>query len=87
MYNRQLSEREPLGAQKLYAIMQYTIYDRLLRREVATSRNKPYSSVLGLYGDRQWIKDMDIVNELEGHNGCVNALRYRITRQLSWSLY
>jgi hypothetical protein len=54
--------------------MTYTIYDRLLRREVGLGR-KRYSSVHGIYGDRQWVEDMDIVNELEGHNGCVNALR------------
>jgi len=53
--------------------MRHSVYDRLLRREVATDRNR-YSSVLGLYGDKQWVQDMDIVNELEGHNGCVNAL-------------
>ncbi|KAJ4357324.1 uncharacterized protein N0V89_001899 [Didymosphaeria variabile] len=58
--------------------MKYSLYDRLLEREVATGRKKQYSSVLGLYGDRQWAQDMDIVNELEGHNGCVNALWYHI---------
>ena len=54
--------------------MKYTVYDRLLQREVGD--RKRYSSPLGIYGDRQWIENMDIVNELEGHNGCVNALRY-----------
>lgn len=56
--------------------MKHTVYDRLLRRELATDRTKPYSSILGIYGDRQWVQDLDIVNELEGHNGCVNALWY-----------
>jgi hypothetical protein len=55
--------------------MKYTVYDRLLRREVGQQRRK-YTDVRGIYGDRQWINDLDIVNELEGHNGCVNALRY-----------
>lgn len=55
--------------------MKYTIHDRLLRREVASDRKQLYSSVRGIYGDRKWIDDMDIVNELEGHTGCVNALR------------
>ena len=55
--------------------MKYTVYDRLLKREVGQQR-KRYTNVRGIYGDRQWIEDMDIVNELEGHNGCVNALRY-----------
>ena len=53
--------------------MKHTVYDRLLRREVGD--RKRYSSVRGIYGDRHWVEDMDIVNELEGHNGCVNALR------------
>lgn len=53
--------------------MKHTLYDRLLRREIgATSR---YTSIKGLYGDRAWIDDLDIVNELGGHSGCVNALR------------
>jgi hypothetical protein len=55
--------------------MKNTVYDRLLRRETATDR-KRYSSVLGIYGDRKWVQDLDIVNELEGHSGCVNALRW-----------
>ncbi|KAL5437729.1 hypothetical protein PMIN06_008978 [Paraphaeosphaeria minitans] len=62
--------------------MKYSVYDRLLEREVATGRNKKYSSVLGLYGDRQWAQDMDIVNELEGHNGCVNALCWSTSGRL-----
>ncbi|ORX98419.1 WD and tetratricopeptide repeat-containing protein [Clohesyomyces aquaticus] len=53
--------------------MKYTVYDRLLRREMDQDR-KRYSNVRAIYGDRQWVEDMDIVNELEGHNGCVNAL-------------
>ncbi|KAJ4293107.1 hypothetical protein N0V90_008389 [Kalmusia sp. IMI 367209] len=55
--------------------MKHTLCDRLLRREIAADRQR-YASVLGLYGDRQWVRDMDIVNELEGHSGCVNALWY-----------
>jgi hypothetical protein len=55
--------------------MKNTVYDRLLRRETATDR-KRYSSVPGIYGDRKWVQDLDIVNELEGHSGCVNALRW-----------
>lgn len=53
--------------------MKYTVYDRLLKREVGQQRKK-YADIRGIYGDRKWIADMDIVNELEGHNGCVNAL-------------
>jgi nuclear receptor interaction protein len=54
--------------------MKYTVYDRLLKREVGQQR-KQYTDIRGIYGDKQWIEDMDIVNELEGHSGCVNALR------------
>ncbi|KAF2270916.1 WD and tetratricopeptide repeat-containing protein [Lojkania enalia] len=53
--------------------MKYTVYDRLLRREVGQDYSR-YPTPRGIYGDRQWIEDMDIVNELEGHTGCVNAL-------------
>lgn len=53
--------------------MKVTLQDRLLRRELGgTSR---YSAIKGLYGDKTWIDDLDIVNELGGHSGCVNALR------------
>ncbi|KAF2641668.1 WD40 repeat-like protein [Massarina eburnea CBS 473.64] len=55
--------------------MRNTVYDRLLRREVAADR-KRYSGVAGMYGDQRWVKDLDIVNELEGHSGCVNALSW-----------
>lgn len=33
-------------------------------------------SVRGLYGSKAWVDDLDIINELYGHKGCVNALRY-----------
>jgi nuclear receptor interaction protein len=47
---------------------------RLLFRELGY---KPASSgIYGIYGDKAWIDDLDIVNELGGHTGCVNALRY-----------
>ncbi|KAI9839127.1 MAG: hypothetical protein M1819_003120 [Sarea resinae] len=52
--------------------MKLTFQDRLLRRELGdTSR---YSAIQGLYGDRSFVDDLDIVNELGGHSGCVNAL-------------
>ncbi len=54
--------------------MTRTLYDRLMRRELGeTSR---YPKIRGIYGDREWVKNLDIVNELGGHSGCVNALRY-----------
>ena len=50
-----------------------TLQDRLLRRELGNTSS--YSAVKEIYGDRSWINDLDIVNELGGHSGCVNALR------------
>ncbi|KAH7402758.1 WD and tetratricopeptide repeat-containing protein [Pyrenochaeta sp. MPI-SDFR-AT-0127] len=61
--------------------MKYTLYDRLLKREVGQQRKK-YTNIRGIYGDRQWMDDMDIVNELEGHNGCVNALSWSTSGRL-----
>ena len=53
--------------------MKFTLQDRLLRRELGYSSR--YTAIRGIYGDRAWIDDLDIVNELGGHTGCVNALR------------
>jgi hypothetical protein len=58
--------------------MKYTVYDRLAKREIGQQR-KRYTDIRGIYGDRQWVEDLDIVNELEGHHGCVNALRYALS--------
>lgn len=52
--------------------MKYTIYDRLLRRELGL--RETYCSIAGIYGDRKFTDDLDIVNELGHHSGCVNAL-------------
>ncbi|MCJ1402476.1 hypothetical protein MMC11_005696 [Xylographa trunciseda] len=54
--------------------MKLTVQDRLLRREIGCDSR--YSSIKGLYGDKKWISDLDIVNELGGHSGCVNALSW-----------
>lgn len=54
--------------------MKHTLHDRLLRRNFGDTSN--YATIKGLYGDRSWIDDLDIVNELGGHSGCVNALWY-----------
>ncbi|KAL8917276.1 MAG: hypothetical protein Q9208_008052 [Pyrenodesmia sp. 3 TL-2023] len=52
--------------------MKPSLRDHLLRRELGHySRD---TSVRGLYGDRSWVESLDIVNELGGHSGCVNAL-------------
>lgn len=53
--------------------MKLTLQDRLLKRELGAKSR--YSSVKGLYGDKAWVDELDIVNELGGHSGCVNALR------------
>ncbi|KAF1947342.1 WD40 repeat-like protein [Clathrospora elynae] len=61
--------------------MKYTLYDRLLKREVGELRRK-YTDIRSIYGDKQWIDDLDIVNELEGHSGCVNALSWSTSGNL-----
>ena len=53
--------------------MKRTYQDRLFRREIGDGSR--YASVKGLYGDRSWVDNLDIVAELGGHSGCVNALR------------
>ena len=53
--------------------MRLTLPNRLLQRELGNTSN--YAAVNGIYGDSSWINDLDIVNELGGHSGCVNALR------------
>ena len=54
--------------------MRLALEERLLRRDLG--RLSRYSAINGIYGDKSWIDDLDIVNELGGHSGCVNALRY-----------
>lgn len=54
--------------------MKASVYDRLWRRECGEASE--YASLRGIYGSKEWIDDLDIVNELGGHTGCVNALRY-----------
>lgn len=54
--------------------MKDSLYDRLWRRECGDM--SPYAGFRGIYGTKEWIDDLDIVNELGGHTGCVNALRY-----------
>lgn len=50
-----------------------SVVDRLLNREIG-DRSR-HSQIRGIYGDETWIRRLDIVNELDGHAGCVNALR------------
>lgn len=56
--------------------MKPMLRDRLLQRELGQASKN--TTVKGLYGDRSWVENLDIVNELGGHSGCVNALRYFI---------
>lgn len=37
--------------------------------------SSPQRNVKSFYGHTSWAEDLDIVNELGGHSGCVNALR------------
>ncbi|WEW58768.1 hypothetical protein PRK78_004236 [Emydomyces testavorans] len=60
--------------------MKSLIYDRLLQRELGNPGL--YAGVRGIYGDRIWVDDMDIVNELGGHTGCVNALNWSTSGRL-----
>lgn len=54
--------------------MKDMLYDRLWRRECGDRSS--YAGVRGIYGDKEWIDNLDIVNELGGHTGCVNALSW-----------
>ena len=55
--------------------MKDSISNQLFNREIRdlAVRSKTYRK---LYSDRRLIDDLDIVNELEGHSGCVNALSW-----------
>ncbi len=52
---------------------QDVLEDGLLLRE--QDLGGTYNSIRSAYGDRGFVNDLDIVNELHGHTGCVNALR------------
>jgi DDB1- and CUL4-associated factor 6 len=54
--------------------MKSSIYTRILQRELGETSH--YSNISGIYGSKDWAENLDIVNELGGHTGCVNALRY-----------
>jgi hypothetical protein len=56
--------------------MKESLYDRLWRRECGDSSS--YAGLRGIYGGKEWVENLDIVNELGGHTGCVNALRYLV---------
>ncbi|KAJ5688575.1 hypothetical protein N7462_002967 [Penicillium macrosclerotiorum] len=54
--------------------MKDSLYDRIWRRECGDLSS--YAGLRGIYGSKEWINDLDIVNELGGHTGCVNALSW-----------
>ncbi|RMJ21725.1 hypothetical protein PHISP_07407 [Aspergillus sp. HF37] len=54
--------------------MKNSLYDRIWRRESGEASS--HVGIRGFYGSREWMNDMDIVNELGGHTGCVNALSW-----------
>ncbi|KAE8150332.1 hypothetical protein BDV25DRAFT_129675 [Aspergillus avenaceus] len=60
--------------------MKSSLYDRLWRRE--TGETSHLGSIRGIYSSKEWINDLDIVNELGGHTGCVNALCWSRSGQL-----
>lgn len=62
--------------------MKGILSDRILGRELDGSASR-YGNIRAIYGDKSWIKDLDIVNELDGHSGCVNALRYVLSMAVS----
>ncbi|KAE8398278.1 hypothetical protein BDV37DRAFT_288692 [Aspergillus pseudonomiae] len=60
--------------------MKNSPYDRLWRREIGEPSR--LASIRGIYGSKEWVDDLDIVNELGGHTGCVNALCWSRSGQL-----
>ncbi|GAB7358586.1 hypothetical protein MBLNU230_g2646t1 [Neophaeotheca triangularis] len=52
-----------------------TLETKLLNRELYNSGVRGHYH-RSLYSDRRLINNLDIVNELEGHSGCVNALSW-----------
>lgn len=59
--------------------MRDSLSNRLLHRELQDSAGRS-RKVRAIYGDKNWVRNLDIVNELDGHSGCVNALRFAVSR-------
>lgn len=53
-------------------------------REIGANTASRYSQVKGIYGSRSFVEDLDIINELTGHSGCVNALRFVALSIMCW---
>ncbi|KAJ5654739.1 hypothetical protein N7490_001742 [Penicillium lividum] len=54
--------------------MRDSLFDRLWRRECGGLSAR--AGLRDIYGSKEWVSDLDIVNELGGHTGCVNALSW-----------
>ncbi|KAL4821505.1 hypothetical protein BDW67DRAFT_172263 [Aspergillus spinulosporus] len=54
--------------------MTRSLYDRIWLREAGGGSTT--ANIRGIYGSKEWVSDLDIVNELGGHTGCVNALSW-----------
>lgn len=50
-----------------------TMQQRLLFREL--HGNSKIASNPNIYGSKKWVDDLDIIGELRGHDGCINALQ------------
>ncbi|KAK6385789.1 hypothetical protein LTS17_001361 [Exophiala oligosperma] len=53
---------------------------KLLRYRIGAAGGS--RTVKSLYGDKSWVEDLDIVNELGAHTGCVNALSWSTSGSL-----
>ncbi|KAA8893661.1 wd and tetratricopeptide repeat protein [Sphaerosporella brunnea] len=51
-----------------------SVNEKLFYRELQGKRG--ISSIPNLYGSRKWVNELDIVGELRGHDGCINALQW-----------
>ena len=47
----------------------------------ALGEKRSHTRVRKFYGQRSLVDDLDIINELGGHTGCVNALRLATTSE------
>lgn len=50
-----------------------TLNEELLYRQL--HGNRGVGAINKLYGAQRWVKDLDIIGELRGHDGCINALQ------------
>lgn len=63
--------------------MKDSIYTKLYARELASPAVRaPTIAYRRLYSDLSLVADLDIINELDGHSGCVNALSWSKSGQL-----